>query len=180
MLGRPAAGERLPDERSLYAHRAPQGFRMGRIFEAIKKFFHDDDWPYTEMEGKPILRTGFSGKNGKWTCFAQARENQQQFIFYSICPNPATDDKRAAVMEFITRANYGLVIGNFEMELNDGEIRCKTSIDVEGGELTPVLIRQVVYSNVMTMNKYLPGLMSVLYANVSPEQAIQQIEGKGP
>jgi len=151
---------------------------MGKILDAIKKFFRDDDWPFTEMEGKPILRTGFSGKNGKWTCFAQARENQQQFIFYSVCPNPAPEDRRPAAMEFITRANYGLVIGNFEMDINDGDIRCKTSIDVEGGELNHVLIRQVVYSNVMTMNKYLPGLMSVLYANVSPEQAIHTIEGK--
>ena len=131
------------------------------------------------MEGKTILRTGFSGKNGKWTCFAQARESQQQFIFYSVCPNAAPEDKRPPAMEFITRANYGLVIGNFEMDISDGEIRYKTSIDVEGGELTHVLIRQVVYSNVMTMNKYLPGLMSVLYANVSPEQAIHTIEGKG-
>jgi hypothetical protein len=152
---------------------------MGKILEGIRKFFVDDQWPFTAVEGKTILRTGFSGKNGKWTCFAQARENQQQFIFYSVCPNAAPEDKRSAAMEFITRANYGLVIGNFEMDADDGEIRCKTSIDVEGGELTPVLIRQVVYSNVMTMNKYLPGLMSVLYANVSPQQAIHTIEGKG-
>jgi len=152
---------------------------MGKILEEIRKFFKDDQWPFTEMEGKTILRTGFSGKNGKWTCFAQARESQQQFIFYSVCPNAAPEDKRPPAMEFITRANYGLVIGNFEMDISDGEIRYKTSIDVEGGELTHVLIRQVVYSNVMTMNKYLPGLMSVLYANVSPEQAIHTIEGKG-
>ncbi|HEY5118545.1 MAG TPA: YbjN domain-containing protein, partial [Anaerolineales bacterium] len=156
-----------------------RGFSMGKILDGIRKFFVDDQWPFTEMEGKTILRTGFSGKNGKWTCFAQARENQQQFIFYSVCPNAAPDDKRPAAMEFITRANYGLVIGNFEMDVSDGEIRYKTSIDVEGGELNHVLIRQVVYSNVMTMNKYLPGLMSVLYANVSPEQAIHTIEGKG-
>ena len=152
---------------------------MGKILDAVRKFFHDDKWPFVEMEGRPILRTGFSGKNGKWTCYAQARENQQQFIFYSLLPDPAPKEKRPAAIEFITRANYGLVIGNFERDVSDGDLRCKTSIDVEGGELTQVLIRQVVYSNVMTMNKYLPGLMSVLYANVSPEQAINTIEGKG-
>ncbi len=151
---------------------------MGRIYEALQKFFREDEWPFTEMEGKTILRTGFSGKNGKWTCFAQAREDQQQFIFYSVCPNAAPDDRRIPAMEFITRANYELVIGNYEMDLRDGEIRYKTSIDVEGTELSPGMIRQVVYFNVMTMNKYLPGLMSVLYANVTPEQAIRQIEGK--
>jgi hypothetical protein len=151
---------------------------MGKVFEAMLKFFREDEWPFTEMEGKTILRTGFSGKNGKWTCFAQAREDQQQLIFYSVCPNAAPEDRRAAAMEFITRANYELVIGNYEMDLRDGEIRYKTSVDVEGTEISSALIRQVVYFNVMTMNKYLPGLMSVLYANVTPEQAIRQIEGK--
>ena len=29
--------------------------------------------------------------------------------------------KRTA--EFLTRANYGLVFGNFEMDMHDGEIR---------------------------------------------------------
>lgn len=152
---------------------------MGKIIEAMQKFLQEDEWPFTEMEGKTILRTGFSGKNGKWTCFAQAREDQQQLIFYSVCPNAAPEDKRIPAMEFITQANYELVIGNFEMDLRDGEIRYKTSIDVEGDELTSALIRQIVYYNVMTMNKYLPGLMSVLYANVTPDQAIRQIEGKG-
>jgi hypothetical protein len=151
---------------------------MGKLYDSILDFFRQDGWPFTEMEGKNILRTGFSGKNGKWTCFAQARETQQQFIFYSVCPNAAPEAKVPLAMEFITRANYGLVIGNFEMDISDGEIRYKTSVDVEGSELDPALIRQTVYSNVMTMNKYMPGLMSVLYANVTPEQAIFQIEGK--
>jgi len=35
------------------------------------------------------------------------------------------------VNEFLTRANYGLNIGNFEMDFQDGEIRFKTAIDVE-------------------------------------------------
>ena len=152
---------------------------MGKQYDSIVEFFQKDNWPFSEMEGKTILRTGFSGKNGKWTCFAQARENQSQFIFYSVSPNAAPQDKIPAAVEFITRANYGLVIGNFEMDLADGEIRYKTSIDVEGDELSFALIRQTVYANVMTMNKYLPGLMSVLYANVAPAQAIAQIEEQG-
>ena len=53
------------------------------------------------------------GENGSWTCYAQTREDDQQFLFYALCPIRAPDKKRAAVAEFITRANYGMVIGNF-------------------------------------------------------------------
>jgi len=44
--------------------------------------------------------------------------------------------------KFLTRANYGMMIGNFEMDFTDGEIRYKTSIDVEGDKLSSALIKR--------------------------------------
>lgn len=150
---------------------------MGPILEAAKRFFTEDEWPFSEIEGKAMLRTGFSGDNGNWTCIARAREEQEQFIFYSIAPNNVPEDRRLAAAEFLTRANYGLVIGNFELDFSDGEVRYKTSIDVEGDRLTSPLLKQMVYANVLTMDRYMPGLMAVTYGNVKPVDAITQVEG---
>jgi hypothetical protein len=150
---------------------------MGRIFEAMAKFFKEDDWPFSQIEGKPILRMGFAGENGNWMCYAQAREEQEQFVFYSVCPVNTPEDKLPAIAEFVTRANYGLVIGNFELDLEDGEIRYKTSIDVEGDSLSAALIKNLVYTNIRMMDKYLPGIMSTIYGGVSPKEAIAQVEG---
>jgi len=148
----------------------------GQILEEIVSFFTKDDWPYTKIKGEPILQTAFQGENGKWTCYAKAREEQEQFVFYSICPVNAPENKRLAVAEFLTRANSGMIIGNFEMDFKDGEIRYKTSIDVEGDSLTSALIKRLVYANVTMMDEYLPGIMSVIYGDVSAVDAIAQIE----
>ena len=110
------------------------------------------------------------------TCYARARDEQQQFVFYSVCSVNAPENKRQALAEFIARANYGMILGNFELDFTDGEIRYKTSIDVGNDKITYELIRQVVYTNVMMMDKYQPGIMSVIYSDVSPEEAIKQIE----
>lgn len=150
---------------------------MGAIMDALIKFFTEDEWPFEQIEGKPFLRTGFRGRNGSWNCFAQAREDQYRFIFYSIYPGNVPEHKRPAMAEFLTRANYGLIIGNFEMDYSDGEIRYKTSIDVEGDELTSALIKQLVYANVMTMDRYLPGIRKVIETDISPRDAIIEIEG---
>lgn len=150
---------------------------MGAILDAITRFFQEDNWPFTPLEGKTILRTGFQGGNGQWTCYAQAREEQEQFVFYSVCPVNAPEDRRPAIAEFITRSNYGMIIGNFELDFNDGEMRYKTSIDVEDDELRQPLIRHLVYANVLTMNRYLPGIMKVLYAGAAPAEAVAEIEG---
>ncbi len=146
------------------------------IFEAIINFFKLDEWPVSIIENESALRMSFQGENGQFTCYAQAREAHQQFIFYSICPVKVPEGKRLVVAEFLTRANYGMVMGNFELDFRDGEIRYKTSIDVEGDRLSPSLSRHVIYPNVMMMDRYLSGIMMVTYGGLSPEQAIKQIE----
>jgi hypothetical protein len=149
---------------------------MGEILDTTISFFQEDGWLFSQMEGQPVLAMGFQGESGRWTCYAQAREEQGQFIFYSVCPVNATEDKRMAVAEFLTRANYGMLIGNFEMDFDDGEIRYKTSIDVEGDRLTLALVQQLVYTNVLMMDNYLPGLLGVIYGNVPPAEAVAEAE----
>jgi hypothetical protein len=61
------------------------------------------------------------------------------------------------------------------MDFADGEIRYKTSIDVEGSHLDSALIGQLVYANVQVMNTYLPCIMAVIDGNVSPVEKISAI-----
>ncbi len=150
---------------------------MTDMLDTVAEFFQEDDWPVTPLEGRPVIRTGFQGDSGQWTCYAQVREDAEQFIFYSLCPVNAPEEMRPWVAEYLTRANYGLLLGNFEMDFGDGEIRFKTSIDVEGDRLTTALTRQLVYSNVVMMDRYLPGLMKVIYGGLSPSEAIAEIDG---
>jgi hypothetical protein len=149
---------------------------MAQIFETLIKFFQEDEWKISQLENKKILQMGFSGNNGNWTCYAQAIDEDGQFIFYSVCPVKVPPDKKISVAELITRANYGLLIGNFELDFNDGEIRYKTSIDIQDQSLTSSLIRQLVYANVVMMDRYMPAIMAVIYGNFSPQQAIAEIE----
>jgi hypothetical protein len=147
------------------------------LFEIALNFFTDDNWPVTPHAGQTMLRVNFQGDNGRWSCVARIREEQQQVIFYSIAPVNVVAEKRMAVAEFITRANYGLIMGNFEMDFEDGEIRYKTSLDVEGDRLNAALLKQIVYANVMMMDNYLPGLLSVIYGDKLPEEALAATEG---
>ena len=128
------------------------------------------------LPGETILQMAFQGHAHQWTCWAQAREDTGQIVFYSVAPVAIPADKRPALAEYITRANYGLIVGNFEMDFDDGEFRYKTSIDLEGVGPDPALFVPLVYANVATMDRYLPGVMSMIYGNASPVEAIAQIE----
>jgi hypothetical protein len=153
-----------------------RGEDVGPIFKAVAGFFKEDGWNYEQLEGRPILRMGFQGENGNWACFAQSLDEKDRFVFYSSLEMRVPANKRAVVAEYLTRANYGMIIGNFEMDFADGEVRFRTSVDIEGGELTREMIKNLAYSNVLMMDRYLPGLMSVVYAGATPAEAIEKAE----
>jgi hypothetical protein len=143
----------------------------------MEDFFKTDDWPATKIENQLALSMNFQGQNGRWSCYGRVEEEKQIVLFYSYCPVKAPEEKRPILADFLTRANYGLYIGNFEMDYNDGEVRFKTSLDVEGDELSAALMKRLVYDNVGVMDKYLPGVMSVIYGGASPTEAIAKVEG---
>jgi hypothetical protein len=153
---------------------------MPSILSQLIRFFEDDGWRYEQISDLPALRTGFAGENGRWTCYAHAREAEHQVVFYSVLPVNVPPEKLSVVAEFVTRANYGMIVGNFELNYEDGEVRYKTSIDVGAGGLSLPLVRQLVYPNVATMDHYVPGLMAVIYSPTSPADAIAGIEGQSP
>lgn len=149
---------------------------MSSMLETALAFFEREGWPLQLHEDEDTLETGYQGEHGQWGCFALIFRAEARFVFYSVSPVPAPEEQRLRVAEFITRANYGLALGNFEMDFERGEIRYKTSVDVEGTQLNEALIRQLVLQNVGVMDRYLPGLMSVLYSDTSPAAAIAEIE----
>ncbi|HLJ56832.1 MAG TPA: YbjN domain-containing protein [Chthonomonadaceae bacterium] len=178
MPGQPDDAEQTWSKRSLRPRRrdsAPP--EPGQLYAAMRRFFEEEQWKFHEIEGQSAVRLGCTGENGDWTCVAQIKENPGRFLFYSVLAVRAPAAERSAVAEFIARANYGMVLGNFELDYTDGEIRYKTSAYLE--ELLPSreLFHTLVYTNLLMTDKYLPGIMSVIYAGMTPDLAMARVGG---
>jgi hypothetical protein len=103
----------------------PMGLFRNPLVQVAITFFEADGWPY-EVVDEETLQTGYQGKQGQWTAYVKIRQSPPQFLFYSFYPESVPPDQRVAMGEFITRANYGAFIENFEMDWNDGELRYKS------------------------------------------------------
>jgi hypothetical protein len=160
-----------------YPYNNQWGLIMAGIFSRLIDFMEEEEWKYEILEGESVLRFHFKGSAGRLLCYADVEEEKDWLIFYSYLPVNTPTDKMATMAEFITRANRGMRIGNFELDFEDGEIRYKTSIDIEGGELTSKMIDNLLRANLSTMNRYFPGMMELIYSDKSPKEAIQKIEG---
>ncbi len=150
---------------------------MDELRAVTLEFFKQEGWSYVAVEDQPELKFVYQGQSGNWMCVVRFQEADYQWLFFSVSPLDAPGERFAETMEYLTRANYGMTIGNFEMDLEDGEVRFKTSLDVRGDRLSVALVKQHVYDNLHAMDVYLGGLIDVMEGRVTPLAAILAVEG---
>ena len=146
------------------------------MFNKIIDFFKSQDWLYTIIENKTIVILGISGKNGKFQCIADIREDEKRFVFYSICNANVPKEKQSLMSEFLTRINQGKFIGNFEMNFDNGEVRYKTSLFYDDYKLSSNTIQSMIITNIAMMDNSLTAIMQLIYNDILPIQALNLVE----
>jgi hypothetical protein len=140
----------------------------GALVEELKRVFADNGWPFREVQGAPVLLGALSGPAGSWSFYAHAVEEKDLILLYSICPQRVPEDRRHAVAEYLTRANYGLAAGNFELDFDDGEVRYKSVVHIQGDVLDALAVKRLVRANGIAMETYLPGITAVIGGAQAP------------
>jgi len=147
-----------------------------KAFVALREFLDADGWHPVYVEEGDFFRMAFRGRNGEFRVVARVRGDFDQLMVYAFAPLAVPEERRLEVCEFVARANYGMRIGNFEIDMNDGELRYKSSLDYEDVGLTAIMIRNVIYPAAQTMDRYFPGLIAVVAGAKSAEAAVEMIE----
>ncbi len=132
------------------------------------------DW--SETTDDEVVEAEVAGDSGSWTAYFVARQDEHRASVYSQVPWSTPESARNAMAELITRINYGLSIGNFEMDFSDGEIRFKTSIEIPPGTASRDLVENLLSPNFGAMDTYLPALEAVRDGRLDPEAAVRSVE----
>jgi hypothetical protein len=143
-----------------------------QIAESILK---EQEWQFSHLDDSSI-RIDVNGQSARWITLIKCIDEYQQLLIYSICPNKTPEAKFSEVQEFLTRANFGLKFGNFEFDYNDGEIRFKTSVQFAGEFDFAPMIGECLSLNIAIFDRYLSGILQVLFTEISPKEAIATIE----
>ncbi len=150
---------------------------MGKILPTVRETLGQMEWSFEEMDKRDAVLTGVRGDAASYRIVLDAKEEAQQLLAYVISPTRLPEAARVAGAEFAARANYGLIIGNFDLDLSDGEVRYKVSVDVEGSKLTVKMVRNMIGCGVAMMDRYYKGWMAVGFGGRSPAEAVADCEG---
>jgi hypothetical protein len=88
-------------------------------------------------------------------------------------PVSARDLKiRPLVAEAIARANHGMSIGNFDIDMDSGEISYHLGQVIGGLGLNDEIIGGVFSTAISTADRYFPAVMRVMFAGHTPADAV--------
>jgi hypothetical protein len=149
---------------------------MSALFDRIVEYFEKDDWNFRRLGSHEALEMGVVGENGSYRLVVVVDPERSIVRFLTILEGKVPEVRRREVMEYLTRANYGLLLGNFETDLSDGEVRFKISLDTEDIDFGYKQYQNMLYVSVAMMDRYYPGLQKVLQGSSDPVAAVLEVE----
>lgn len=102
--------------------------------------------------------------------------NNRTVLFLSRMPLSIPPEHRLAVCEYITRVNYGVILGGFEMDLDEGDVNYKiVSALGRETEIDREAFCRLLYLGNSMFDKYAPGILAILYGGMSATEAYQSL-----
>ncbi|MEL0620915.1 YbjN domain-containing protein [Psychrobacter proteolyticus] len=151
------------------------------IVDCLKQYFNDKQWHYTHYRPKTNdsqkshhLSLRMRHKQINCGYLFRVQEKNKLLAIYGILPFLIPESHQSAAMLLITQINYDMLIGNLEMDVNDGEIRYKNAIDVEAVGIDNEIIEHLLQS-VVAMTTVANELFGNLVNNQDPAEDMQTL-----
>lgn len=151
------------------------------IREAVESYFAREEAKYQPFDENDIARASYSVKTKFGSVRAYFHAHRDSLVIKMYLPIKADEDERAHVGEFLSRANYGLKIGCFDYDYNDGEISFRVTHFCGSEEFQAPTYEQIdflVILCLMMVSKYGNALVKVAFGVLDPEEAIELAEDK--
>ena len=127
----------------------------------------------TTNPNQRVITFGLNCKTGPADIVILVNNVEDKYCYYQKYKILVPEEHRAKAALYLTYVNYGLAQGNFEMDLNDGEIRFKNSCQVNGSKLSTEMVKAMLGHSVGMYDRFFPGLMATIYGGKEPKEAYE-------
>ena len=128
----------------------------------------DKEGLYTQVH----LDSGFMG------IALEADDDPREVILYVYLPEVVSENKHHTVMEYLTRVNYHLPMGHFEIDLDAGKLRFVTGQIMEGNDLPANVLLILMRNALDRVETFFPGVLRIVHGNLHAVAALSEIEKK--
>lgn len=146
---------------------------------ALISYLDSQGWHYEVRRDdgeRYVARIGFNIGNRLKSIEILAIADSSAIQSIGVSPINADRGDYDKVVEYITRANYGLKIGNFEFDYSDGEVRFQSILFNKVGQPNQQNIEIIVDMPYHMFDRYGDGLVKALMGFGDPEADIAAAE----
>jgi hypothetical protein len=149
---------------------------MNAAYDKLCEYLTSQNIGFWSRSEDLSICTDFRGEVGTYRIFARVDADDSLFQVFGYSPVRVPPGSRPAIAEAVARINYGLRVGKFEMDCDEGELRFQAAQILPDDDLDEQTIQRLIGTTMSMLNIYLPAVLSVIYGNELPKDAVRHAE----
>jgi len=143
----------------------------------VRDYLNRNDWRYKYNAEEEFIECGID-----ITCKLKSLRlivdfREYGFINYAVCNLKADEDCRMEVLKYLTMANQGLRNGNFEIDLDDGEVCYKVYTNCDGmSSISDDVLLDCIFVPASMFDRFGNGLAAIMMGFSDAETEYAKID----
>ena len=155
-----------------------------RLYESITTYLDEAELTYQYNEGDTddgVIGVEISGEDGGWRVVIRTTEEGEArgVMIWALLPARIPEKNRLKVAELLTRINCDLAIGNFDMNLDTGEVLFRNSIELADGVFTKAMFDRMYEVNCGAMNDNYAKILNAGYGELDSPKTDAEVLPEG-
>jgi hypothetical protein len=148
-------------------------YGSSHAFQTLVAHFEANDFRFHADPESKSVQLFITGDAVIYNCRVQLTHQDELIQVRIHYPVLARDPKiRPFVAEALARANHGMSIGNFDIDMDTGDINFHLGQVIRGQGLDDEIIGGVFSAGLATADRYFPAIMRVMFAGHTPTDAV--------
>ncbi len=138
------------------------------------KALNDREWKFEEHANELYIISGYQGEDIPVRFMIRVDAEHEVVQFVSPMPFDISEEQRINVAVAVCVANYGLVNGSFDFDINDGELRFRLTTSYCDCQIGDGFFMDMIATAVNTIDRYNDRFMMLSKGEMSLPEFIER------
>lgn len=144
--------------------------------DRIRDWLRANDWRFDDVAESNCIRTGVQGKHARFRLVLGVRGEGPCFLVFALYDFTVPPTRLAPCADLLNRINFVSLVGCFEMDPEDGELRYRVTIPMEEAELSEGQIERAIVVSASMVDRWYPSFMALLHGGLPPPDAFAAVD----
>jgi hypothetical protein len=144
--------------------------------DRVRDWLRANEWTFDDVPDASCIRTGVQGKHARYRLVLGVRGEGPCFLVFGLYDFVVPSTRLASCADLVNRINFVSLVGCFEMDPDDGELRYRVTIPMEDAELSDGQIERSILVSASMADRWYPAFLALIHGGLSPSDAFESAD----